>query len=576
MDDFKELSLLTEHVIDKRGFFYHGDEMPPEKFVRTLASGKYANTSSMYGVGMYCVRHPMDAAQNDYGPYVYKLYVRGLDNFLHLDELPYNSVFGKKGTKDSEDYEEYLGPTYGGKATGDFNPSFRRKAEGDDYSRFVLQQFERLARVPVTPGDLKEISQALCALSEGDVEHSAELLNRISHLCERYGIAGVTYTGSHDRRCALVYDLNNVFPVGWALQERDGYGEKHLTPFQKIDYRSDKFSDSRSFISKYGGEKNIQPTRRDASRESNVRLLGALVKVVAGNLPEQEKTNLLYRLILSFVENRTRLNDAMYYNGQETKAREFKVVKMLLSGDVEGIVEEMMEHTKRHFLKTAFTHDDEYSIGKIERLLQGALDRTGSSMLTRGEQAFKSIRSDAAYVGVVSKGLVGFDPQKFYYLLHITDMGGGIFKTLEKVFYLCLPFMDEPEGEGFYREGESLPFNERRRHFDSSIERAKLSFEVWRKEGWDEMQYTADPFERMLLAPYAKMYETALKVVRRFESVARDMMAHSLKKNTGGGGAPGSTAAEPQTQMESFSGFVGHSVTPGVVSPVPRKTLHGF
>ena len=44
----------------------------------------------------------------------------------------------------------------------------------------------------------------------------------------------------------------------------------------------------------------------------------------------------------------------------------------------------------------------------------------------------------------------------------------------------------------------------------------------------------------------------------------------------GGGGAPGSLAAEPQTQMESFSGFVGHSGTPGVVSPVPRKTLHGF
>jgi hypothetical protein len=80
----------------------------------------------------------------------------------------------------------------------------------------------------------------------------------------------------------------------------------------------------------------------------------------------------------------------------------------------------------------------------------------------------------------------------------------------------------------------------------------------------------------MLLAPYAKMYETALKAVRRFESVARSMMADSLKKNTGGGGAPGYTAAEPQTQMESFSGFVGHSVTPGVVSPVPRKTLHGF
>lgn len=255
--EFNDLQLLTEAVIDKRGFFYHGDSMPPKDFIKAVTEGTYNNTSSLYGKGMYCVRHIADATQNRYGPYIYKLYVRGLDNFLHLDEMPYRSVFGIKGRKDDYDSLGVLGaPSYSGRS-------------GTPYSEFVLSQFNRLANRPLDPEDVKMLEREIERGMEGRkrVGLSSEIFYKIHNLVIKYGIAGVTYTGYHDGRCALVYDFKNVFPVAWAEQKAlkntiaPDVSDKKMDSawtkksFSKLDYSDNP--EARGFLTKWSGEKNV-------------------------------------------------------------------------------------------------------------------------------------------------------------------------------------------------------------------------------------------------------------------------------------------------------------------------------
>lgn len=585
MDDFKELSLLAEHVIDKRGFFYHGDEMEPESFVRTVARGEYNNTSSMYGKGMYCVRHPVDAAENSYGPYIYKLYVRGLDNFLHLDELPYNSAFGLHGTKDSEDFEEYRGPThYSDGEPGKYNPSYRQTSKGE-YGRFVVQQFEKLARTPLTPGDRNHLFRVLGDFSDGNVVHSSEVLYGIYHFCERYGIAGVTYTGAQDRRCCLVYDMRNVFPVAWAEKEYTDEGEDIITEFHRIDYNAFKFSDSRNFISKYDGSRNIERTGEEIPRDSNVRILTSLAKVMIGSETDGRKSRIVTELLCAFMDNCNRMNEFRRKRSPvereesgEKKSRVFRVSKMLMLGDVNGVVRELTEETNRHFVKCEWMFDDRLAMRKMEFSLDGMFRESENGPQ---ERLLRRICGNSPYLQLLSNKVEKFDPEDFYYGLNISDAGGDIFKDLSNVFRLALLFTPEPKGanSSFNRDEEPAPFNERYAFFTSYVKKAETWFEKWYGDVRAAIEKSGS-YGKILLEPYAKMRETALLAIRAFRQNAEGLISDALKKEKseakGGGGAPGSTAAEPQTQMESFSGFVGHSVTPGVVSPVPRKILHGF
>ena len=247
-----ELDILAESVIDRRGFFYHGDEMPPEKFVRVIGSGTYDNQSSMYGKGLYCTRHPMDALRNSYGPYVYKLYVRGLDTFLHLDETAYNSAFGLKDSsfpvKDRDDSSHfYRQDTYRKRdwdmealdlgydnRLKDANPSYGA-SHGSDYEKFVMDQLRRLVPDGMKEADINSLHSILRNYAEKPtVDYSSNVLEELWGILEKYGINGVTYTGRQDRRCCLVYDLSNVFPVAVATKS-DNPDEMQSLQFHPLD-----------------------------------------------------------------------------------------------------------------------------------------------------------------------------------------------------------------------------------------------------------------------------------------------------------------------------------------------------
>lgn len=266
-----ELEFLTETVVDKRGFFYHGDKMPPKKFVKAITTGTYENTSSMYGKGLYCVRHIADACKNDYGPYIYRLYVRGLDNFLHFDEMPYRSVFGLKGRGDEYDSYGVIGhPSYSGRSN-------------TPYVEFVLSQFSRLANRPVDPDDMRRMKYEIEKGMEGrkGLEFSSDIFYHIHGIVASYGIAGVTYTGRQDGRCILVYDFNNVFPVAWSSHETlenrmvPKSGDKRMDSvwskrsFEKLDYSGNP--KARSYLLKWSGDRNVPGDKILASRQIAVR-----------------------------------------------------------------------------------------------------------------------------------------------------------------------------------------------------------------------------------------------------------------------------------------------------------------
>lgn len=253
--EFKNLQFLTEAVIDKRGFFYHGDQLGPQRFIQVLHDKEYDNTSSLYGTGMYCTRHLIDALDNHYGPYVYKLYVRGLDNFLHLDEAPYNSAHGiNGGLLDAEDGKvaSYkMGLAY---------KDVKGLKGGESYADFILRQFVRLADRKVSDWDLKAMRDLIEAEADhedgSNVVYSSDFFKYLNEYAVKYGISGVTYTGRHDRRCALVYDFNNVFPVAWldkkelgdSWWKEEGLPQMYGQPYPK------KYS---GMLARWSGDKNV-------------------------------------------------------------------------------------------------------------------------------------------------------------------------------------------------------------------------------------------------------------------------------------------------------------------------------
>ena len=306
--DFKNLQFLTEAVIDKRGFMYHGDKMPPEEFVRTVASGEYRNSSSMYGEGLYCVRSLGDALENavKYGRYIYKIYVRDLDRFLHLDEAAYDSAHGvRDGRSDRDEAEEdfrlpvHYGedgsePEYTSFASKDFpmvatnlrwSASDKRDFDANiergnnEYVDMVKSQLAELgAGAGITEEDIDTMMrwfrESMDTSTEMHLDYarvkvgfSSDGFKPISDIVKKLGIEGVTYTGRQDRRCCLVYNLSNVFPVAWIDMEAKPNGTRRSNPLSleagyvskedaesqlnPIDYSDPLYAEHRGFIAKY-------------------------------------------------------------------------------------------------------------------------------------------------------------------------------------------------------------------------------------------------------------------------------------------------------------------------------------
>lgn len=307
-DDFNRLSFISEAVIDKRGFMYHGDRMAPEEFVKTVATGKYNNTSSMYGEGLYCVRSLGDALENavKYGRYIYKIYVRNLDRFLHLDQAAYDSAHRvKNGRNDQEevdadfrlpmqyseydsypDYTAFLSNSFPVKPraqewSDDDNRNFTKGMENgeNEYLEMVSRQLRELGSdAGITEDDLDTIMrwfkeglnpEADYAYDTARVKfgYSTDGFKPIAEIVEKLGIEGVTYTGRRDRRCCLVYNMSNIFPVAWLDTEAEPKEPRLSYPLsmmagevsksdaegemEPINYSDPMYAKHRGFISKY-------------------------------------------------------------------------------------------------------------------------------------------------------------------------------------------------------------------------------------------------------------------------------------------------------------------------------------
>lgn len=235
--DDKNLSVLAEAVIDRRGFLYHGDRMKPQEFVKALTEGIYNNTSSMYGKGMYCVRNLDDALENGYGPYIYKLYVRGFDRFLHLDKESFAQAFPEEASRIFGKYSKNLkdldvGGTHTVSKISKTSPAYRK-----DLSFIEWQLNRAVSEFGASPVDALTVMESIKNISGTALRprsygrssvYTSDFFRPVSGEIKAMGFHGVSYTGRQDRRCCLVYDFNNLFPVGWTVKTN------YMSPYDKV------------------------------------------------------------------------------------------------------------------------------------------------------------------------------------------------------------------------------------------------------------------------------------------------------------------------------------------------------
>ena len=244
------MNYLTEANTGNLGFFYHGDKMSPSSFLHAISTGTYNNTASMYGKGLYCVRTPLDALLNGYGPYVYKIYVRNLKNFLHLDRSSFATtypneaarMFGKIKSKNMEKHERDEKFRYpGGKGEIPDNTPWRTIKRAYNESPFSVDNYAKYAKFTRKDNDIEFIRWQLeqKGLSEKDrlgsevlsfltrklpsIRKSAwtsELFYHMRIPIQEMGFDGVAYTGQNDRRCLLVYNFTNLVPVAYTVHPK--------------------------------------------------------------------------------------------------------------------------------------------------------------------------------------------------------------------------------------------------------------------------------------------------------------------------------------------------------------------
>ena len=272
------MNYLTEANAGNLGFFYHGDSMSPHKFLDAISNGTYNNTSSMYGKGLYCVRTPIDAFLNSYGPYIYKIYVRNLRNFLHLDRPSFSMTypneaakfFGKRKSENMARYEGDERTLYpGGKGEIPENMAWNEVQRAYDRSSFTVDNYARYSKFTNKENDIEFIRwqleqkgfsrrdrlgwEVLHYLTDkmAGISKSAwtsELFYHIQKPVMEMGFEGVAYTGQQDRRCLLVYNFTNVVPVAYTIHPK-AYPKDNI--FSDNAYRKKLDNDDRYAVSDY-------------------------------------------------------------------------------------------------------------------------------------------------------------------------------------------------------------------------------------------------------------------------------------------------------------------------------------
>ena len=577
MDDFKELSLLTEHVIDKRGFMYHGDEAEPEEFVRLITTGEYNNTSSMYGKGLYCVRHPQDAAANTYGPYVYKIYVRGMDTFLHLDQLAYNAAFGNSGPKDSQDSELFFDNDLDidqsvwederkkGNRVG--AGSFDETAGGIDqpgYYRFVSNQLKRI--VPdMAENDIDAVYDmfldAYSSPSVSKVDYSSDVLKQLCKILVKYGVPGVTYTGRRDRRCCLVYDMSNVYPVAVAVKKGRRLQFSPLRPMLSPEMATG--------LGKYLVKYNHNP-RIDTSKNLTQNDVAAkMEKLLSPERAGTSRTPEVAKKLLAEYSRRDKscdwMEDMLYYHCEDC-------IERIKTGEEVKYITDTMFKIRRGF----FAQMETYAEQIMERLEYKNFGlETGKELL---EDGYYNMTSDSGTVYLnhaMSQGVQCFDGFRnaidnvmaVVNLEHIARAGStpdlGGWKNIDDAanYYISSsPFSKQ----GVYLQEETIrnadkaamefkdaAFGVIRRILDGRKEAERRLME----NGSSWFAYARGVFIMCVNECCEKVLNEAMKFIDSKMSkwdMIRGMAG--LPGMQGGGGA--NVAQQGQPAMESFSGFL--------------------
>lgn len=517
-----DLEVLTEAVIDKRGFFYHGDRMNPRDFVKTVASGKYENTSSMYGKGMYCVRNPSDAALNPYGPYIYKLYVRGLDKFLHLDAEPYLLVHGKG----SPEAESYL----------DRNPSYESKYKLS-YADFIIGQIQRLANAPLSPREINYLREEIGLEMKfrvgesGALDYSSDVFSKIYSICIKYGIAGATYTGRNDHRCALVYDLSNVFPVAWTMKEDDYMTDDKLGDFNKLDYNGE-FREERPFISKWSGQNNVSVEDSNQTEAAkNRRLLSGMLKVLKKQSPNYvagEDFPLLNKLLSRYMVHIAAIRaDGGWTERAMEYRREGEMHESLLLGDSERLAYLLLSHSANEFKGK----EVDFGTDLAKRMTSNNIDN--GLYAAEPSKMLKHLDSD---VGDLKYDRTGFDGDEFYYPFHIKNAAEAVVALLRMVYRIYWIY-EKPVGQ-FSNDGARRLTDEEKDDFASySFDKCLQVVGQWInviKEAQEKalnVSNSAKQEKIAMLAPYLTIYRTCYETICVAKRTWEEDRAHEKEWN---------------------------------------------
>lgn len=598
MDDFGKLSLLTEHVIDKRGFMYHGDEAEPEEFVRLITTGEYNNTSSMYGKGLYCVRHPQDAAANSYGPYIYKIFVRGLDTFLHLDQLAYNAAFNNSGPKDSQDSElffdrdletDQLSWDEESKGNRVGAGSFDETAGGIDqpgYYRFVASQLKRL--VPdMAENDIEAVYDmfldAYSSPSVSKVDYSSDVLKQLYRILVKYGVPGVTYTGRRDRRCCLVYDMSNVYPVAVAVK-KGGYVQRGRLVFSPLRpmLSPEMATGLGKYLVKYNHSPRIDTSKYLTQNDMAAKMERLLSQERVGTSRTPEVAKKLLAEYSRLDKSCDWMGDMLYYHCEDC-------IERIKTGEEVKYVTDTMFKTRRRF----FAQMETYAEQVLERLefTNFGLE-TGKELL---EDGYAKMTSDSGTIYLnhaISQGVQCFDGFRkaidnvmaVVNLEHNVRVGStpdfGGWKNIDDAanYYISSsPFSKQ----AVYRQEEAIRNADKAAmEFKDAAFRAIRRILDGRKEA--ERYLMSDEFSWSVYARGVfimcvnecceKVLNEAMKFVDSKMSKWDAIRSMSgLPGMQGGSGASGSTAAEqtakrdelglpktavPAPRMESFSGFL--------------------
>lgn len=291
-DEFN-LSELTEAVVGNLAIGFHGDKRPPDVVIPEIMEKQYKCTADYLGNGFYCTRHE-DENHYKYHGWLYKVYIRGVQDYLHLDFTAYNSAFPNrrvhspalkkvdklKSSMPPEDLAA-LGINVDDLAKK-FDLSKKLDAttsleDSDVFSAYpdirenvppyIVRQILMLRKKGLRTRDGSMLKDCImdCMREEG-VDSTSRFLYQLTQKTNITSIIpGVTYKGSGDARCILTYDWNRIVPVAY----KDFTGDGENSDWIPVDFRTGEFSKYRGKIVRDFNMDNRNPNFYDSIKPKN-------------------------------------------------------------------------------------------------------------------------------------------------------------------------------------------------------------------------------------------------------------------------------------------------------------------